>query len=233
MPELMLRLNNISKKYQNQVVLNIPDLVIKDGECVGLVGNNGAGKTTCFSLILDLIKPTTGEITIQGHAVNRTDEWKKNTGSFLDESFLISFLTPNEYFQFIGSLYAWQAEDLKHFLESFEDFLQDDILLNKKYIRDFSKGNQKRIGLIGSMIGHPQLLIWDEPFSNLDPSSQIRLKKLITQKSVKQTLFISSHDLNHIAEVCHRIIILEKGIIIQDLQSSAETLKTLENYFAV
>lgn len=229
----MITIEKIQKRYGNNIVLSIDHLEIKAGECFGLVGNNGAGKTTLFSLILDLIKPTKGEVTSKSVNVASSEEWKNYTGSYLDEGFLIDFLTPDEYFNFIGKIHGLNQVDLNNFLDQYSEFFNDEIIGKKKYLRDLSKGNQKKVGLIASLIGNPEVLILDEPFANLDPSSQIRLKKLINDLPDHITIIISSHDLNHVTEVCDRIVVLDKGEVVKDLHRSEETLKELETYFTV
>ena len=231
----MITVKNLQKNYNGICVLDIPDLNIPDGQSFGLVGNNGAGKTTFFRLILDLIEATTGEIVLDEQPVVRNDEWKSKVGSFLDESFLIDYLTAEEYFNFVAKLHHWSKDDLGIFLQSMEEFFNGEVLGTKKLIRDFSKGNQKKIGIVAALIGNPKYLILDEPFTALDPSSQIRLKRFLNdlQEKFGITMLISSHDLNHITEVCKRIVILEKGKIVKDLQTHEDTLKELESYFAV
>lgn len=231
----MIQAYNLTKVYNGVTVLNIPEINIPKGESFGLVGNNGAGKTTFFRLILDLIEATSGEVLVNGTKVARNDEWKKITGSFLDEGFLIDFLKPEEYFSFVGKLYNKSEGDINAVLDSMKDIFNGEIAGTGKLIRDFSKGNQKKIGIAAALLGEPELLILDEPFTALDPSSQIRLKRFLSdlQKRFNTTMLISSHDLNHIAEVCNRIVILEKGNIVNDLEKSEDTLKVLEAYFAV
>lgn len=231
----MIQITDLQKTYNGVTVLNIPALTIPQGESVGLVGNNGAGKTTFFRLILDLIEPTAGEVQIDEQKVMRNDAWKMTTGSFLDDGFLIDFLTTEEYFNFVGKLYNKSEGDIALFLDSMKDFFNDEILGTKKLIRDFSKGNQKKIGIAAALIGDPKILILDEPFTALDPSSQIRLKRFLTdlQTRFNMSMLISSHDLNHVTEVCKRIVVLEKGLIVKDLQTDEDTLKELESYFAV
>jgi ABC-2 type transport system ATP-binding protein len=200
----MIQALNLKKAYNGVTVLDIPGLNINKGESFGLVGNNGAGKTTFFRLILDLIEASDGEIQIDSQKVARNESWKPFTGSFLDEGFLIDFLTPNEYFQFVGKLYNKSEGDIALFLESMEEFFNGEINGSKKLIREFSKGNQKKIGIAAALLCDPQLLILDEPFTALDPSSQIRLKRILTdlQATRNMTMLISSHDLNHVTEVC-------------------------------
>lgn len=228
----MIQAENLTKRYGQAEVLHIPALHIPAGERFGLVGNNGAGKTTLFSLLLDLIQATSGQVRSKGEDVAKNEAWKDYTGSFLDESFLIGFLQPEEYFEFVGQLYGMNAEDVAGFLQQFEEFFNGEILGKGKYLRDMSKGNQKKIGLAAALIGEPEVVILDEPFANLDPSSQIRLKKLIKALPPEKTVLISSHDLAHVTEVCQRIVVLEKGHIIRDIAASADTLRELEAYFA-
>ena len=231
----MIQISNLTKIYDGVTVLNIDLLTILQGESFGLVGNNGAGKTTLFRLILDLIEPNSGNVLIDEAPVARRDEWKSEVGSFLDEGFLIDFLTPDEYFKFVGKLYYKSEGDISLFLDNMKDFFNDEILGDKKLIRDLSKGNQKKVGIAAALISNPKTLILDEPFTALDPSSQIRLKRLLNELQEKEnmTMLISSHDLNHVTEVCKRTVVLEKGKIVRDIATSADTLKELESYFAV
>ena len=228
----MIQAENLTKYYGTAKVLDIPALNIPAGERFGLVGNNGAGKTTLFSLLLDLIQANSGQVRSKGADVAKSEDWKAYTGAFLDESFLIGFLRPEEYFEFVGQLYGMNAEDVALFLQQFEEFFNGEILGKDKYVRDMSKGNQKKIGLAAALMGDPEVLVLDEPFSNLDPSSQIRLKKLLKGLPPDKTILISSHDLAHVTEVCQRIVVLEKGQIIRDIAASADTLRELEEYFA-
>ncbi|ATA88740.1 ATP-binding protein [Capnocytophaga stomatis] len=231
----MIEVKNLSKTYGGTTVLNIPDLTIKKGESFGLVGNNGAGKTTFFSLLLDLIQPTTGNITNNGIQVNISENWKPFTSAFIDESFLIGYLTAEEYFYFIGEIRGQNKADIDNHIQKYSDFFNDEILGKQKYLRDLSKGNQKKVGIIASLIGNPQVIILDEPFANLDPTTQIRLKKMIKEltENKEVTILISSHDLLHTVEVSDRIVVLNKGLIVKDIQTSEETLKELETFFKI
>ena len=230
----MITIENLSKKYGSQIVLNIGELTIPTGQSFGLVGNNGAGKTTLFSLLLDLIQPTTGHIINNEVQVNTSEEWKPYTSSFIDETFLIGYLTPEEYFYFIGDLRGQNKADVDALLASYQDFFHGEILGQKKYLRDLSKGNQKKAGIVASFIGNPKVVILDEPFANLDPTTQIRLKQIIKELAEKNdvTVLVSSHDLIHVTEVCERIVVLNKGEVVKDIQTSTETLKELEVFFA-
>ena len=229
----MIRVDQLTKKYGAQEVLNIGQLEVPKGQSFGLVGNNGAGKTTLFSLLLDLIPPTTGQIHNNEIQVDKSEAWKPFTTAFIDESFLIGYLTPEEYFYFIGELRGRNKADIDSLLSNFDDFFHGEILKQNKYLRDLSKGNQKKVGIVASFIGSPEVVILDEPFANLDPTTQIRLKGIIKNLAAKEgvTVLISSHDLMHVTDVCERIVVLHKGEIVRDIQTSAETLKELETFF--
>ncbi|MEJ6755159.1 MAG: ABC transporter ATP-binding protein, partial [Flavobacteriales bacterium] len=228
----MISFKNILKQYSKQTVLEIDSLDIPVGQTFGLVGNNGAGKTTLFSTLLDLIKPSKGRVTNNGVEVSQSEDWKSFTTAFLDETFLIGYLMPEEYFYFIGELRGLNKKQVDSFLAQFEDFFHGEILGGKKYLRDLSKGNQKKAGVIAALIGEPKVVILDEPFANLDPTTQIRLKAIVKDLSENKdvTVLVSSHDIQDVTEVCERIVLLEKGRVIKDLVTSPETLKELESY---
>lgn len=230
----MIQAHSLSKSYGTNTVLNIDNLDIPKGQSFGLVGNNGAGKTTFFSLLLDLIKPSTGRITSNNIVVSESEDWKPFTSSFIDESFLIGYLTPEEYFYFIGDLRGQNKADVDALVSQFEDFFNGEIIGAKKYLRDLSKGNQKKAGIVAALIGNPEVVILDEPFANLDPTTQIRLKQIIKKLADDReiSVLVSSHDLMHVTEVCERIVVLEKGEVIKDLKTSEATLKELEAHFA-
>lgn len=232
----MIQVNNLSKTYNNGItVLNISNLDIPKGQSFGLVGNNGAGKTTFFSLLLDLIEPSSGTIKNNTIQVNTSEEWKPFTSAFIDESFLIGYLTAEEYFYFIGDLRNQNKADVDALLAKHEDFFNGEILKSKKYLRDLSKGNMKKVGIIATLIGNPEVIILDEPFANLDPTTVNRLKVIIKELAddSNRTVLVSSHDLVHTVEVCNRIVVLQKGEIVKDIATSTQTLKELETFFAV
>jgi len=231
----MITIKQLQKQYNGVTVLDIPDLTIKEGEIVGIVGNNGAGKTTLFRALLDLIRPNRGEVLSKGAAVQNSEHWKRYTGSFLDESFLLDYLTAEEFFVFTGTLYGQSKEDILAFYTQMSGIFNDEILSQRKYIRDFSKGNQKKAGIAAALIGGPELVILDEPFTNLDPSSQIRLKQMLLQinQTKGTTMLISSHDLNHVTEICQRIVVIHQGKIVHDLETNEDTLSQLNSFFSI
>lgn len=229
----MIRIENLKKQYKDAVVLDVETLLIPKGECFGLVGNNGAGKTTLFRIMLDLVRATEGHVLLEEVDVAKTEDWKSRIGAFLDEHMLLSFLTADEYFETLGKIYQLSEDDLRLHLGKFEELFNGEIIGKKKYIRDLSKGNLKKVGIAAAMMGNPEVVMLDEPFENLDPSSQVRLKKLILQEKELSnvTFLISSHDLNHVTEICDRIVLLEKGKIIKDLKEKSEMAEELNTYF--
>jgi ABC-2 type transport system ATP-binding protein len=229
----MIQVIDLKKQYKEAVVLDVNQLDIPTSECFGLVGNNGAGKTTLFRIMLDLVRATSGHVLIEGEDVSKSENWKRKTGAYLDEHMLLAYLTPDEYFQTLGKLYNLSEQDLEMHLAKFKELFNDEICGKKKYIRDLSKGNMKKVGIAAALVGNPEVVFLDEPFENLDPSSQIRLKKLILHEKddSKVTFLISSHDLNHVTEICDRIVLLEKGKIINDLRDKSAMMAELDAYF--
>ena len=232
----MIEINNLQKNFGQKKAVDIEKYVIEQGDMLGLVGNNGAGKTTLFRLMLDLLQADQGNVTINNIDVSKSEDWKQFTGAFIDDGFLIDYLTPEEYFYFIGKMYDLKKEEVDERIAPFERFMNGEVMGQKKFIRNFSAGNKQKIGIISAMLHHPQLLILDEPFNFLDPSSQSIIKQLLKKYNEEHgaTVIISSHNLNHTVDVCPRIALLEHGVIIRDIQNennSAE--KELEAYFNV
>ena len=232
----MITIDKLKKNFGEKVAVDIEHYEINQGDMLGLVGNNGAGKTTLFRLMLDLLKADDGKVIINDIDVSQSEDWKSITGAFIDDGFLIDYLTPEEYFYFIGKMYGLKKEEVDERLIPFERFMSGEVIGHKKLIRNYSAGNKQKIGIISAMLHYPQLLILDEPFNFLDPSSQSIIKRLLKKYNEEHqaTVIISSHNLNHTVDVCPRIALLEHGVIIRDIineDNSAE--KELEDYFNV
>jgi ABC-2 type transport system ATP-binding protein len=230
----MIEIKNLLKQFGETKAVDIDNYVINQGDMVGLVGNNGAGKTTLFRLILDLLQADNGNVTIDGIDVSKSEDWKMTTGEFIDDGFLIDYLTPEEYFYFIGKVYGLSKQEIDERLKPFEHFMNGEVIGQKKYIRNYSAGNKQKVGIISAMIHHPQLLILDEPFNFLDPTSQLVIKQLLKKyhDEYNATVIISSHNLNHTVDICSRIALMEHGKIIRDLMNENNSAEQeLENYF--
>ena len=232
----MIIIDKLKKNFGEKIAVDIEHYEINQGDMLGLVGNNGAGKTTLFRLMLDLLKADDGKVIINDIDVSQSEDWKSITGAFIDDGFLIDYLTPEEYFYFIGKMYGLKKEEVDERLIPFERFMSGEVIGHKKLIRNYSAGNKQKIGIISAMLHYPQILILDEPFNFLDPSSQSIIKHLLKKYNEEHqaTVIISSHNLNHTVDVCPRIALLEHGVIIRDIineDNSAE--KELEDYFNV
>ena len=232
----MIIIDKLKKNFGEKIAVDIEHYEINQGDMLGLVGNNGAGKTTLFRIMLDLLKADDGKVIINDIDVSQSEDWRSITGAFIDDGFLIDYLTPEEYFYFIGKMYGLKKEEVDERLIPFERFMSGEVIGHKKLIRNYSAGNKQKIGIISAMLHYPQLLILDEPFNFLDPSSQSIIKHLLKKYNEEHqaTVIISSHNLNHTVDVCPRIALLEHGVIIRDIineDNSAE--KELEDYFNV
>ena len=229
----MLKITDLVKRFGATTALDIPELQIQEGAIVGLVGNNGAGKTTLFRLILDLLKADSGSVLIKDVDVSKSEDWKSYTGSFIDNRFLIEFLTPEEFFYFVGETYGMDKEQVDTALQPFGRFMNEEILGQRKYIRSFSAGNKQKIGIMAAMMIRPEILILDEPFNFLDPSSQIEIRDMILKmnKDHGTTVLISSHNLNYTTDISTHIVLLEKGIVQKNGANSEEMIRELNDYF--
>lgn len=231
-----ITIDHLKKNFGAKVAVDIENYTVNSGDMLGLVGNNGAGKTTLFRLILDLLKADEGSVYIGDIQVNKSEEWKNVTGAFIDDGFLIDYLTPEEYFYFVGKMYGLKKEVVDERVAKFERFMNGEVIGQKKLIRNYSAGNKQKVGIISAMLHEPQVLILDEPFNFLDPSSQSIIKHILKayKEETGATVLISSHNLNHTVDICPRIALLENGRIIRDIDNhdnSAE--KELEDYFNV
>ena len=170
----MIKATNLTKNYGEQRAVDIPELIIPDGTILGLVGNNGAGKTTLFRLLLDLIKATDGEVGLSKsddcELMNpaQCEDWKHFVGAYVNEGFLIDFLSPEEYFLFVGKVNDIPEETVKTTIEQYTEFLTDEIIGAGKLIRDLSAGNRQKVGIVSALLAQPKIVILDEPFNFLD-----------------------------------------------------------------
>lgn len=230
----MITINHLKKQFGDTVACNIEEFTINDGDILGLVGNNGAGKTTLFRLLLDLLKADEGSVAINAINPAESEEWKQQVGAYIDEGFLIDFLTPEEYFAFLGKISGMTQQQVDERLKDFEQFAAGEVFGQKKLIRNLSAGNKQKVGIISALFRRPQTVILDEPFNFLDPSSQLILKHVLTDYAHETgaTLIISSHNLQHTVDISNRIALLEHGVIIRDLPNQeASAAAELEEYF--
>lgn len=227
-----ITISNLRKTYGPLTAVDVPRFVVEGGEVIGLVGNNGAGKTTLFRLILDLVGADAGTVCVAGEDVSRSEAWKRFTGAYLDESFLIDYLTPREFFDLSRNLSAMPDAVFDESLQLCAPLLEG---VPDALIRTLSAGNRQKVGLASAFLRRPQLVVLDEPFTFLDPSSQHTFKAFLSsyvQQHPSSIVLISSHDLHHVTDVSTRIALMEGGKIIRTFSSSAEALSQLKDYFS-
>ncbi len=230
----MIKIDNLKKQFGDTCACNIPSFQINDGDILGLVGNNGAGKTTLFRLLLDLLKADDGSVMIDDINPAESEAWKANVGAYIDEGFLVDFLTPEEYFAFLGKISGMSQAEVDERLTQFERFANGEIFGQKKLIRNLSAGNKMKVGIISALLRRPKTVVLDEPFNFLDPTSQLVLKHLLTDyaRETGATILISSHNLQHTIDISTRIALLEHGQIIRDLANQEGSASAeLEEYF--
>ena len=240
----MIKIENLKKQFGETVACDIPSFTINDGDILGLVGNNGAGKTTLFRLLLDLLQADAGSVEYvfapvpdgspSGINPAESEAWKHHVGAYVDDGFLIDFLTPEEYFSFLGKVSGIKQQDIDERLKDFERFSGGEIFGQKKLIRNLSAGNKMKVGIISALLRRPQTVILDEPFNFLDPTSQVLLKHLLTDYAHETgaTILISSHNLQHTIDISTRIALLEHGQIIRDLPNHEGSASAeLQEYF--
>ena len=230
----MITISNIQKRFGETIASDIASFNINDSDILGLVGNNGAGKSTLFRIMLDLLKADNGTVTINGINPAESEEWKQQVGAYIDEGFLIDFLTPEEYFAFLGKISGKTQAEVDERLKDFERFAAGEVFGQKKLIRNLSAGNKQKVGIISALFNKPNTIILDEPFNFLDPSSQNMLKHLLTEynRETGATILVSSHNLAHTVEISTRIALLEHGVIVRDINNTdGAAAQELENYF--
>ncbi len=248
----MIKINNLKKQFGETCACDIPSFQINDGDILGLVGNNGAGKTTLFRLLLDLLKADEGSVeyvfttppaaapdtapdaSASGINPATSEAWKHHVGAYIDEGFLIDFLTPEEYFAFLGKVSGLTQQQVDERLKDFERFANGEVFGQKKLIRNLSAGNKMKVGIISALLRRPQTVILDEPFNFLDPTSQLVLKHLLTDynRETGATIIISSHNLQHTVDISTRIALLEHGVIIRNLPNAdGSASQELQEYF--
>ena len=245
---MIIKIENLKKQFGETCACDIPSFTVNKGDILGLVGNNGAGKTTLFRLLLDLLKADDGHVIYifpapqdEETVANTIDinpaeseAWKQHVGAYIDDGFLIDFLTPEEYFAFLGKISGIKQAEVEERLKVYERFANGEVFGHKKLIRNLSAGNKMKVGIISALFRHPEIVILDEPFNFLDPTSQVLLKHLLRDYARQNgsTVIISSHNLQHTIDISTRIALLEHGQIIRDLPNNeGSATAELQEYF--
>lgn len=210
----MIKVENVTKKYGNHVAVNNMSFEIEDGEIVGFLGPNGAGKTTTMNMITGVIESTSGKIEIDGYDISRKPrKAKKEIGYMPETTPLYTELTPKEFVTYMAELKGVPKKKKK---EEVQNTLKDVGIeeVQNKLIRNLSRGYKQRVSLAGALVGHPKVLILDEPTVGLDPKQVIQIRKLIKSLGKNHTVILSSHILSEVSQVCEKVIIINKGNLV-------------------
>ncbi|KRO03682.1 ABC-type uncharacterized transport system, ATPase component [Levilactobacillus paucivorans] len=207
----MLSIQHISKHFGTVHALNDVSFDVPDGQILGLIGQNGAGKSTTFHSILNFITYE-GTITWQGHSLSANDF--DTIGYLPEERSLMPKLTIEQQVVYLARLKGQPAKETRaHIDEWLQRFAVKGT--RKSRIKDLSKGNQQKVQLICTLIHHPKLLILDEPFSGLDPVNADLLKQaVLTARDEGAAIIFSSHDMEHVTALCDQLVMLRKGDVV-------------------
>lgn len=210
----MIEVKNVTKKYGNFIAVDNITFNVKDGEVVGLLGQNGAGKSTTMNMITGFIEPTEGSIIVNGFDIMKKSlKAKKQIGYMPENVPLYSELTVKEFVSYMAELKLVERKIRK---QEVEEAIKETGLeeVKNKLIRNLSRGYKQRVSMAGALVGNPEVLILDEPTVGLDPKQIIEIRNLIKNLGKKHTVILSSHILSEISQICERVIILNKGKIV-------------------
>lgn len=210
----MIEVKNVTKKYGNFLAVDNISFTVKDGEVVGFLGPNGAGKSTTMNMITGFIEPTEGTIIVNGYDVlKKPISAKKQIGYMPEGVPLYSDLTVKEFVNYMAELKRVPRKEKK---EKVEKALEQTGIkdVEKKLIRNLSRGYKQRVSLAGALIGDPEVIILDEPTVGLDPKQITEIRKLIKDLGKEHTVILSSHILSEVSQICERVVIINKGRII-------------------
>lgn len=210
----MIEVKNVTKKYGNFTAVDNITFNVKDGEVVGLLGQNGAGKSTTMNMITGFIEPTEGTIIVNGFDIMKKSlKAKKQIGYMPENVPLYPELTVKEFVSYMAELKLVGRKERKQEVENAikETGLEE---VKNKLIRNLSRGYKQRVSMAGALVGNPEVLILDEPTVGLDPKQIIEIRNLIKNLGKKHTVILSSHILSEISQICERVVILNKGKIV-------------------
>lgn len=220
----MIELKNVTKKYGDFVAVDDISFKIENGEIIGLLGPNGAGKSTTMNMITGFIEPTKGEIIVDGFDVlKKPRKAKKQIGYMPENVPLYMDFTAKEFIRYMAELKYVDRKEIKEEIDRVikQTGLED---VQNKLIKNLSRGYKQRVSLAGSLVGHPKILILDEPTVGLDPKQITEIRSLITELSKEHTIILSSHILSEVSQICKKVIIINKGKIV-----AIDTPENLEN----
>jgi ABC-2 type transport system ATP-binding protein len=210
----MIQLTEVTKSYNNTIVVDHLNLQIGSGEIIGLIGHNGAGKSTTLKMIAGLIEPTSGQVQVMGHDMQKESiKVKQRIGYLPEESPLYEAMTAQQYLLFFSELYQMPRQQA---LKRIDQLLDSLALPDKnKLTGEFSKGMKRKTAIARTLLHDPELLILDEPNSGLDPlTSFFIINYLTTLKRQGKTIILSAHNLFHVESICDRVGIIKNGKLL-------------------
>ncbi|MBQ5602031.1 MAG: ABC transporter ATP-binding protein [Clostridia bacterium] len=222
----MIKVKDLTKRYGDLVAVNNLSFNIESGHVYGLLGANGAGKSTTMNIITGCLAPTSGTVTVGGYDITTHPEKAKALIGYLPEvPPLYADMTPREYLSFIASARRMKRNEAESHIEEIMEKTKISGVADK-LIKSLSKGYRQRVGIAQAMIGDPEIIILDEPTAGLDPRQIIEIRELISELGKRGTVIVSSHILTEIEEICDRIIIISSGEIV-----ACDTLENLYNRY--
>ena len=220
----MIEVKHVTKKYGNFIAVDDINFTINNDEVVGFLGPNGAGKSTTMNMITGYIEPTSGKIIVNDYDVSKDPKKVKRQIGYMPESTpLYNDLTVREFVNYMADLKYVKRKEKK---EKVDKVLQDVGLtsVQKKLIRNLSRGYKQRVSMAGALIGDPKVLILDEPTVGLDPKQITEIRDLIRKLGKNHTVILSSHILSEVSQICEKVVIINKGKIV-----AIDTPQKLEN----
>ena len=220
----MIEVKNITKKYGKAIAVEDISFEIKEGEIVGLLGPNGAGKSTTMNIITGFIEPTQGTVVINGQDIlKKAKKAKKEIGYMPEGVPLYTDLTVREFVKYMAEI---KNVDKKTRKEKIENIISKTGLkeVEKKLIKNLSRGYKQRVSMAGALVGEPKILILDEPTVGLDPKQITEIRNIIKELGKTHTIILSSHILSEVSQICNKVIIINKGkIVAVDTPSNLES----------
>ena len=210
----MIEVKNVTKKYGSTIAVDDVSFEVKDGEVVGFLGPNGAGKSTTMNMITGFIEPTMGQIIVNGNDISKRPKKAKLQIGYMPEGVpLYTDLTVKEFVTYMAELKKVDKKVKKEEVEKAitETGIKD---VEKKLIRNLSRGYKQRVSMAGALVGSPDVLILDEPTVGLDPKQITEIRSLIKELGKEHTVILSSHILSEVSQLCERVIIINKGKIV-------------------
>lgn len=220
----MIEVKNVTKKYGKVAAVEDISFTIQEGEIVGLLGPNGAGKSTTMNMITGFIEQTTGDIIVDGNdMLKKPKKAKKQIGYMPEGVPLYTDLTVKEFVSYMAEIKQVNKKERK---EKVEKIIEQTGLkeVEKKLIRNLSRGYKQRVSMAGALVGEPKILILDEPTVGLDPKQITEIRNLIRELGKTHTVILSSHILSEVSQICNKVIIINKGKIV-----AIDTPENLEN----